>query len=992
MTAKKTYWRSLDELADSPDFRRFLEREFQDPENIPPVTRRRFLQLMGASIALASAAGCRWEEDHLVPLSSRPEGFAPGVPRHFSTTWDFMGVGQPLVITSYDGRPIKVEGNPDHPMSLGATNTFAQAMILELYDPERSRLVLSKGEEKTWTDFFRLWQGLAKTFKGNGGEGLAFLGLESSSQIAAELEERLKKTFPKARFVSYEAAGRDNVREGARLAFGTELEPVYELERADIIASFDCDLLHGEPASVSYQRGFARRRSPEGAEMNRLYAVESSYTPTGAMADHRLPLRSEQVGVMIAALEAKLMGEALPKAEFLADGKIKQFLDVLAEDLLAHKGKAVVAAGPQQPAWVHAKVFNINAKLGGWGSTVRFRSVPAGDKGIKALASLASEMKAGKIQTLFVLEGNPVYDAPKDLDFEASFAKVPTTVHLGTRVDETGKLATWHLPLSHPFESWGEAVGADGSLCLSQPLIEPLYGSASRIELLAFLEKGSWTKGKDLVREWFKGRKGSKDEDWKKALIRGFLPGEGFASVGAPKRVPLPKLGASATASRLPAGQVELVFGADRSTYDGRFANNGWLQELPDFITKLTWDNAAFIGFQTAKDLGLKNGDMIRLSHGGRSLELPAYLLPGQAEGSVFLPLGYGRREAGTVGGSKEKGVEPVGFDTNLLRSSQAAWIATGAKVEPTGAHFTLAMTQDHFAIDAIGMKGRREKAESLILEADLEEFRKDPEIVDEESKTFLEAPSLFTEIEYKGEQKWGMSIDLAKCTGCNACVVACQSENNIPVVGKEQVLHGREMHWIRIDRYFSGEPEDPQIVQQPMPCLQCELAPCEQVCPVAATTHSEEGLNDMAYNRCIGTRYCANNCPVKVRRFNYFNYFKKEDYDESFEVKKLIFNPEVTIRHRGVMEKCTYCVQRIKAVKIPAKNEGRTLKDGEIKTACEQVCPAEAIRFGDLKDEGSRVSKDHSNPRVYELLPELKLKARTKYLARIRNPNKKLG
>ena len=991
MTTKKTYWRSLDELADSPDFRRFLEREFQDPENIPPVTRRRFLQLMGASIALASAAGCRWEEDHLVPLSSRPEGFAPGIPRHFSTTWDFMGVGQPLVITSFDGRPIKVEGNDEHPMSLGATNTFAQAMILELYDPERSRFVVSKGEEKTWTDFFQAWKGLEKTYKANGGEGLAFLGLETSSQIAKGIEARLKKAYPKARFVTYEPAGRENVREGAKLAFGAAMEPLYNLEGAEIIASFDCDLLHGEPASLVYQRGFARGRSPEG-EMNRLYAIESTYTPTGGMADHRLPLRSAQISVLIAALEAKVMGEPLPKADFLGDPEIKKFLDALAEDLMAHKGKAVVAVGPQQPAWVHAKAFNINTKVGSLGSTLRFRNVPQGDAGIPALATLAAEMKKGRIHTLFVLEGNPVFDAPSDLDFATSFEKVGTTVHLGSRVNETGKAATWHLPLSHPFESWGEAVGADGSICLSQPLIEPLYGSASRMELLSFVETSKWTKGRELVQEWFKARKGHKEGDWKKALIRGFIPGGSFASVGAPKRVALPSMAASATSKSLPEGQVELVFGADRSTYDGRFANNSWLQELPDFITKLTWDNAAFIGFKTAEGLGLKNGDMIRLSLGGHSLELPAYLLPGQAEGSVFLPLGYGRREAGTVGGSKERGVDPVGFDTNQLRSSKAAWIAAGAKIEATGEHFTLAMTQDHFAIDAIGMKGRAEKVETLILERDLEEIKKEPEVVGEEEKGFLEAPSLFTEIEYKGEHQWGMSIDLSKCTGCNACVVACQSENNIPVVGKEQVLHGREMHWIRIDRYFSGEPEDPQIVQQPMPCLQCELAPCEEVCPVGATTHSEEGLNDMAYNRCVGTRYCANNCPVKVRRFNYFNYFKDVDYDESLEVKKLVFNPTVTVRHRGVMEKCTYCVQRIKAAKIPAKNEGRTLKDGEIKTACEQVCSAEAIHFGDLKDGGSRVTKDHGNPRVYELLPELKLKARTKYLARIRNPNKKLG
>ncbi len=992
MTAKKTYWRSLDELADSPDFRRFLEREFQDPENIPPVTRRRFLQLMGASIALASAAGCRWEEDHLVPLSSRPEGFAPGIPRHFSTTWDFMGVGQPLVITSYDGRPIKVEGNDEHPMSLGATNAFAQAMILELYDPERSRFVVSKGEEKTWTDLFSAWKGLEKTFKANGGDGLAFLGLETSSQIAQGIEARLKKAYPKARFVSYEAAGRENVREGAKMAFGAALEPVFDLEGAAIVASFDCDLLHGEPASLVYQRGFARGRSPEEGEMNRLYAIESTYTPTGGMADHRLPLRSEQIGVLVAALEAKLLGEALPSADFLADAEIKKFLDVLAEDLLAHKGKAVVAVGPQQPAWVHAKAFNINAKIGGLGSTLRFRELPSGDYGMSALADLAEEMKAGKVKTLFVLEGNPVYDAPKDLDFAASFAKVGTTIHLGSRLNETGKAATWHLPLSHPFESWGEALGADGSVCLSQPLIEPLYGSASRIELLSFVETGKWTKGRDLVQAWFKARKGYKDGDWKKALIRGFVPGAAFVPVSVPKRVPSPTFSETAKAKSLPEGQVELVFGADRSTYDGRFANNSWMQELPDFITKLTWDNAALIGFKTAQDLGLKNGDMIRLSLNGRSLEMPAYLLPGQAEGSVFLPLGYGRTEAGTVGGSKDLGVDSVGFDTNLLRTSKAAWIASGAKVEPTGKHFTLAMTQDHFAIDAIGMKGRAEKVEELILEKELEEFKKDPGVVDEEAKKALEAPSLFTEIDYKGEHQWGMSIDLSKCTGCNACVVACQSENNIPVVGKEQVLHGREMHWIRIDRYFSGEPEDPQIVQQPVPCLQCELAPCEQVCPVGATTHSDEGLNDMAYNRCIGTRYCANNCPVKVRRFNFFNYFKNEDYDESYEVKKLVLNPEVTIRHRGVMEKCTYCVQRIKAVKIPAKNEGREIQDGEIKTACEQVCPAEAIHFGDLKNEGSQVSKDHGNPRGYELLPELKLKARTKFLARIRNPNKKLG
>ncbi len=994
-----TPWRSLDELEDTPEFRRFLEREFpaEDPEKPPKVARRRFLQLMGASVALAGASGCRWEEDRLLPFAERPEGWIPGKPRHYATTMELSGVGQGLLVTSYDGRPIKVEGNPKHPFSRGATDVFAQAAILDLYDPERSRfperIEGGRRVRAGWKEFHEFYWPMRSALRGNGGEGLAVLCRPSSSPARAALRETFRRALPRAIFAEYEPLNRDAVFAGAKEAFGRPLEFHFDLSKADTILCLDCDLLRAEPGSLGYARDFADRRAPEGGRPNRLYVVESTMSLTGAAADHRLALRSEQIGPFLMALEGLVSGKSGAEAGirgFLAEGKAKRFVEALARELGTAKGRGLVAVGSRQPSWVHALAHRLNGRLGNHGSTVHFRVPEVETDQTASLGALVSAMASGAVKTCFVLDGNPVYDAPADMDFGAAYAKVETRVHLAYSLDETSLASTWHLPMAHFLESWGDARAADGTWCLQQPLIKPLFESRSVLETLAYLPEGRWPDAKKLVRDAFDRGPGASGADWRLSLRDGVVKGS-RAGLGVPKLSP--KTGganAAPSAWESRARGVELVFDADPKVHDGRFANNGWLQELPDFISKLTWDNAAFLAPRTAERMGVSQGDVLRIGAGGRSLEIAAYILPGQAEDSIFLPLGYGRKEAGVVGGSEARGIPSPGFDTYALRTSAAMGFAEGAEVVKTGATHVLACTQDHFAIDEIGREGRAEKVHDLVRGGTLEEYRKDPEFARHQSHV-PPLESLWEEHEYEG-RRWGMTIDLGRCTGCNACVVGCQAENNIPIVGKEQVLEGREMQWLRIDRYFKGDPEDPEVVQQPMTCQQCELAPCEQVCPVAATTHSEEGLNDMVYNRCVGTRYCANNCPFKVRRFNYFNFNKKLDYDPDYRIARLGKNPEVTIRHRGVMEKCTFCVQRIHAARIPAKNEGRPIRDGEVVTACQQACPTGAIVFGDLADEGSRVAASFSSDRSYQTLAELNIKPRIAYLARIRNPNPELG
>ena len=997
----QAYWRSLEELGDKPEFRQFLEGEFPAEAAVPTdaVSRRRFLQLMGASVAMAGVVGCRWPEEKIVPFTSRPEGVDPGIPRGFATAMELAGEMRPLVVTSYDGRPIKVEGNADHPLSLGATDHFAQALVLELFDPDRSRHAVERhgGTEhkRSWNDFETYAAEHFGALRASGGTGLAFLVERSSSPTRAAMQDRVREVFPQAGWFEWEPLTRDNERSGAAQAFGHAVATNYRLGEAKVVACFDADLFQDHPTALRNAREYTAARRVEDGRMNRLYVVEAGYSITGGMADHRFPMASSAIGTTLLQLAAELttkqgldlpgdfggMKEALGHA-----GHAPAWIPALARDLMHHRGASVIAVGSRQPDWVHTLAHLLNRALGNTGRTVVH--VDLSDRNrphhAAAMGFLADSVGRGSVNTLVVLGGNPVFDGPADTDMAGLFAKIEHTIHLSDFVNETSKACAWHLPRAHTLESWSDVRDAEGRYSVVQPLIRPLYEGRTPIELLALLLEGSPAAGHVLVRSTADGMLPVLDREtaWLKLLQSGVLTGsesvevvptlEGRGIVAGVRR------GAAAHAPELGENNLEIIFQRDPSLYDGRFANNGWLQELPDFMTKLTWDNAAILGYATAEALGVKHGDLLTLDVGDRTLEMAAFVQPGQAPWTCVVQLGHGRTAAGRVG-------DGTGFDTYTLRTAATLDFSDGLKIGRTGRSYPLSTTQDHFAIDATGRNEREQRSHTLILEGTYEEYKQDPNFV-EHRHHLPPLRSLWEERTYEGHA-WGMTIDLNSCNGCNACVVACQAENNIPVVGKDQVGRGREMSWIRLDRYFQGEPDEAKVAQQPVACVHCEMAPCEQVCPVGATMHSAEGLNEMAYNRCVGTRYCANNCPYKVRRFNFFNFNK-----DIPDVQQMVYNPEVTIRARGVMEKCTYCVQRIESVKIEAKNEGREVRDGEIKTACQQTCPTEAIVFGDLNDETSKVAELTANERSYHMLAELNIKPRTSYLARLRNPNPELA
>ncbi|HPF36335.1 MAG TPA: TAT-variant-translocated molybdopterin oxidoreductase [Candidatus Krumholzibacteria bacterium] len=989
----QAYWRSLEDLGDTPEFRQFLDAEFPAEAEVPTdaLSRRRFLQLMGASVAMAGAAGCRWPEEKIVPFASRPEGTDPGVPRTYATNWELGGDVRSLLVTSYEGRPIKVEGNPDHPLSLGATDSYSQALVLGLYDPDRSKRVRDrhKGDHAADWAAFDAWA--AEHFAGlkaRRGDRLAFLVERTSSPTTRRLKARVQELFPAAGWYEWEPISRDNARTGAALAFGKPVETGLDLSRAKVIACFDADILNDHPAALRQARQFAEGRRAEHGSMNRLYAVEADYSLTGGMADHRYAVPASLVGEHLLQLAAVLAGEHhvdLGVAGSLLHGSdhAPAWIRTLATDLAHHRGASVVAVGPRQPEWCHVLGHVINAGLGNVGATVTYTDVTDPERGATHGASiglLADALHDNRLDTVVILGGNPVFDAPASLDFGAALAKAAHRVHLSVDDNETSKACTWHLPRAHVLESWADVRDVDGRYGVTQPLIRPLYDGRTPAELLAVIA-GEPRSAHELVKATASSLVGGED-GWNTLLQKGLLAdsearaasvslrAEGVAAAVRPA--------AAARRPELSDTNLEIQFVRDPALYDGRFANNAWLQELPDFMTKLTWDNAALFGVSTAGALGVKHGDVVSLAYDGRTLEMAAYILPGHASHSVTVSLGHGRTAAGQVG-------EGTGFPTYALRSAKALDFSDGLTVSKTGRTYLLACTQDHFAIDQKGKEEREKRSHTLIIEGTAQEYHEHPDFV-EHRRHIPPLVSLWEERGYDG-YAWGMTVDLNSCTGCNACVVACQAENNIPVVGKDQVSRGREMHWIRLDRYFQGEPDEAKVAQQPVACVHCEMAPCEQVCPVGATMHSEEGLNVMAYNRCVGTRYCANNCPYKVRRFNFYNYNK-----DIPETQRMVYNPEVTIRARGVMEKCTYCVQRIEHAKIQAKNENRPVRDGEITTACQQTCPTQAIVFGDLNDPNSRVAKETANQRSYHLLAELNVKPRTSYQARLRNPNPDLA
>ena len=995
----RTYWRSEGQLEGTPESRAFLEREFPEGASELPegVTRRDMMMLLGASLSLAGLVGCRRPVEQIVPYVSYPEDVLPGIPRYYATTMPFGRGAYGVIVESHEGRPTKIEGNPSHPSTLGASSARIQASVLGLYDPDRSQTVRLKGEPKAWSDFVTAWGPLSQAHGADGGAGLAVLSESFSSPTLARLSSELRARYPRSQWVTYEAVSDENRLAGLKAAFGKDVDLTLKIDQAAVILALDADPLLLDTEMIRHTRGFAagRKAGVSGGTMNRLYAVEAVYSLTGATADHRLRLESRQIAPFLAALAARIGAPAGGAGASAAGvpGVDPRWLDALAKDLLANRGTSLIVAGDRQPPAVHAAVCALNTSLGNTGKTVSYHETKdAALPSASALATLVSAMNSGTIKTLVVLGGNPVFDAPADLDFAAAMAKVTDSIVVGQSVDETSTKATWHIPRAHYLESWGDARAAGGTLSVIQPLILPLFGGHSFVEVLGLMVGDKDRPGYDIVRDTWKPILGEGDFEtkWNRVLNDGLLSGSELPEVVPPVQSSLPQAelaqeaGGGAAAA---AGALEVVFVPSPSLHDGRFANDGWLQELSDPLTKLTWDNPALVSPKTAQTLGVANEDVVRLEYAGRSLEIPIWTVPGMADGVVALTLGYGRSLGGRVGSG-------VGFNTFSVRTSKASGFDSGAKVSRVGRTYKLSATQEHGSMEGRPVvrestlaqfratsSGQAEHAEAAQEgEGSKANGEKAPGVFQEEAEHF----SLFKEHAYDQGHQWGMTIDLNSCTGCNACMVACQSENNVPVVGKVQVGKGREMPWIRVDRYFAGEPDgSPEVVFQPIPCMHCEDAPCEQVCPVAATVHNAEGLNVMVYNRCIGTRYCSNNCPYKVRRFNFFNFTK-----DTPNILKLAMNPDVTVRARGVMEKCTYCTQRINRVKIDARLAGREVKDGDVKTACQQACPASAIEFGDIRDSSSRVAKAKAESRNYALLDELNTKPRTTYLAKVRNPN----
>jgi MoCo/4Fe-4S cofactor protein with predicted Tat translocation signal len=966
-------WRSLEELAGTDEFRAFLQAEFPREASVfDALGRREFLRLMGASLALAGLSACtRQPDEKVVPYVRAPEQIVAGEPLFFATAMPLAGVATGVMVESHMGRPTKVDGNPQHPASLGATDPYAQASVLDLYDPDRSQVIRNVGEIRPWSAFVDAARLALEAQRESRGAGLRILTETVTSPTLAQQLRDMLADFPQATWHQYEPLARDQARAGALLAFGEPVSTQYHLDQADVIVALDADFLACGPGHVRYVREFSRRRRVHDTHdtMNRLYVVESTPSVTGAKADHRLPLRSSDVERFARALAARL-GVLPPPQQPAAKPAYARWIDALGKDLEQHRGTSVVIAGDAQPAVVHALAHAMNHALGNVGQTVIYTEpIDANpmDHG-QSLRELVTDMNAGAVAMLVILGGNPVFTAPADLGFAEALQKVGLRVHVSPYDDETSVLCHWHIPEAHYLESWSDARAYDGTVSIIQPLIAPLYGSKTAHEVLAAFTDRPDRSSHDLVharwRSVFEGSDAEFERFWRIALHNGYIRG----SQAQVKPVALKPV-SSLPDPKPETTALELVFRPDPTIFDGRFANNGWLQELPKAITKLTWDNAALISPATAERLGLANEDVVELRYAGRSVHAPVWISPGHAADSVTVHLGYGRTRTGKVGSG-------AGFNAYALRIGATPWCGTGLELRKTGARYPLASTQHHHS-----MEGRE-----LVQAATVEEFRAHPTFARNPEHETPRDLTMYADHPYTG-YAWGMAIDLNACIGCNACVVACQAENNIAVVGKDQVARGREMHWIRIDRYYEGDLDNPATYHQPVPCMHCENAPCELVCPVNATVHSSEGLNEMVYNRCVGTKYCSNNCPYKVRRFNFYLYS-----NWTVETLKMVNNPEVTVRSRGVMEKCTYCVQRIDATRIQAKKDGRTIRDGEIVTACQQACPAEAIVFGDINDQNSRVAQLKAEPRTYSLLGEVNTRPRTTYLAALRNPNPELA
>jgi molybdopterin-containing oxidoreductase family iron-sulfur binding subunit len=949
-----TYWRSLEELACTEEFRAFVEDEFPNrtPDWNSPASRRTFLTLMGASVALAGASGCTVQpKEVIVPYVRQPEEVVPGNPLFYATAVSTAGIATGLLIESHMGRPTKVEGNPQHPASLGATDAAMQASLLTMYDPDRSQTVTHNGAIDDWGGFLTALAGVRDVAGLNKGEGVRILtGTVTSPTLASQMKTFLE-AYPAAKWHQYDPCGRHSARSGSMLAFGKAINTVYRFDRADVIVALDADFLcSGMPGGIRYAREYAARRRAAAMDPTavapRLYLAEGTPSITGGMAEHRLRMRSSEVEAFAASL--------------LSDPT-----SAVAKDLNAHRGASIVVAGEHQTPRVHAIAHALNQALGNFGKTVLYTD-PVEANPVDELASLAelvSDMRSGSVQALVILGGNPVYDAPADLQFLDALKKVPFRAHLGLYSNETAAWCHWHVPEAHYLESWSDARAYDGTVSLVQPLIAPIYGGKTAHEVLNVLNNQADASAHEAVRGYWGGRHKGKDFDdfWQISLHDGVVQGTALPEI-TPPAAKIPPATANAGTG------FEIVFRPDPAVGDGAMSNNAWLQEMPKPQNKMTWDNAVWISPKSAEHYGVTTGDVIEIAVGGRKVNGPVWIMPGHADESITVHFGYGRTRAGKVANG-------IGFNAYAIRSSAAPWADTGAAITKKSSGYRFATTQHTQTME--------ERDPFRV--ATLAEYHANPQFANPPEDKVPDSHSMFPLWEYK-QHKWGMSIDLTSCVGCQACMVACQSENNIAIVGKEEVAKGRHMNWIRVDRYYHGDMNDPGMFFQPVPCMHCENALCELVCPVAATIHSGEGLNEMVYNRCVGTRYCSNNCPYKVRRFNFFLY---SDWDtQSLYGSR---NPDVTVRSRGVMEKCSYCVQRINRAKIDAERHDRPLADGDIVTACQQACPTQAIVFGDLNDPNSQVARRKRQARDYSLLEDLDTRPRTTYLARLRHPNPEL-
>jgi molybdopterin-containing oxidoreductase family iron-sulfur binding subunit len=1003
----KTYWRCLEELAECEGFEKLLQQRFDTrlPTLSNPVSRRRFLMVMAASLGLAGLGGCNPQrpQEEIVPYVRQPEELVPGIPMFFATAMPLSGFAIGQLLESHEGRPTKVEGNELHPASLGASDPYAQASILTLYNPNRASTITYLDRVQSSDAFTGAMQAMLQQHRKTRGRGLRVLTESLSSPTFGRQMAALQEILPEMKWHVYEPAGNDTARQGSLLAFGRDVHTLYRFAEAQVVLSLDADFFASGPAHIRYACDFMARRQAalrkpgeKGPEMNRLYMVEAMFTPTGVKADHRWAMRAGEVETFARAVAAGVdekLRDALGQVQPVIP---EPALKALVRDLAAHRGQSIVIPGREQPATVHALAHAMNHALGNVGKTV-IHTEPIELRPVnqtESLRELIGAMAGGEVETLLILGGNPAYSAPADLDFtKAMLAQdaqgrdlIPLRVHLSLFRNETSRLCHWFLPETHYLESWSDARAFDGTASIIQPLIAPLYGGQSAHDLLASLVPSGGRTGYEAVRatwraSWEQRKIGDNFEAfWREAVHNGVVEG----TAAKPIEVSLQEGWTKALAPSRKKDEVsglELIFRPDPTVYDGRFAENAWLQELPKPLTALTWGNAAILSPATAAKLGISSHpgwhgggrgevltDVVQLRYRGRDLRIPAWILAGHADDAVTVHLGYGRREAGNVGTA-------IGANAYLLRTSDEPWNGRGLEIRKLDEQVAVACVQFHNMIDS----------HDPIRAGTWQQYASDPSsILKAEEGHHGELPSMYPEFAYDG-YRWAMGINLTTCIGCNACVVACQSENNIPVVGREEVLRAREMHWLRIDHYFEGSPVagDLRAFFQPVPCMHCEKAPCEVVCPTEATVHSADGLNDMIYNRCVGTRYCSNNCPYKVRRFNFFQYA-----NWNTESLKLLYNPDVTVRSRGVMEKCTYCVQRIREAEIRARRQDRRVRDGEVMTACQAACPTQAIVFGDLNDPTALVTQWKAMPIDYGLLAELNTQPRTTYLAAIRNPN----